>query len=248
MRPPANERNLDFGQAAWRINECSSNGFVIARERRLTEWEVPWLPGYQASPPVRIGNDAHRQLQLDVYRELMDALHQARRGVLASSDSGWQLQRAVLDHLEEVWRLPDRGIWEVRKQARHVTYSKVMAWVAFDRAIKSAETFGLDGPVDHWRALCRTIHADVCEYGFNAGLNSFVSSYGSHDLDASLLLLPAVGFLPPNDPRVRSTVELIERVLVVDGLVKRDSTRLSEGGLPSGEGAFLPCSFWLVDA
>src|SRR6185437_1988120 len=211
-------------------------------------WEVSWLPGYRKSSPVRVGNAAHTQLQLDVYGELMDALHHARLGGLASSESGWSLQRAVLKHLEGVWPRMDEGIWEVRSGARHFTFSKVMAWVAFDRAIKSAEAFNLEGPLDRWRQLCREIHDEVCSHGFDAELGSFVRSYGSKGLDASLLLLPTVGFLPPSDPRVRGTVDAIERKLLVDGLVRRYDTAESQDGLPSDEGVFLACSFWLVDA
>jgi GH15 family glucan-1,4-alpha-glucosidase len=222
--------------------------YGIAGERRLTEWEVSWLPGYDKSSPVRVGNAAHTQLQLDVYGELMDALHHARHGGLASNESGWTLQQGVLEHLEEVWPKMDKGIWEVRGDARHFTFSKIMAWVAFDRAIKSAEAFNLEGPLDRWRLQCRKIHGDVCRRGFDAELGSFVRSYGSKDLDASLLLLPTVGFLPPSDPRVRGTVEAIERKLLVDGLVMRYDTAESEDGLSSDEGAFLACSFWLVDA
>jgi GH15 family glucan-1,4-alpha-glucosidase len=222
--------------------------YGIAGERRLTEWEVSWLPGYHKSSPVRVGNAAHSQLQLDVYGELMDALHHARLGGLAPSESGWSLQRAVLKHLEEVWPKMDEGIWEVRSGARHFTFSKIMAWVAFDRAIKSAEAFKLEGPLDRWRELCREIHDDVCRHGFDPELGSFVRSYGSRSLDASLLLLPTVGFLPPQDPRVRGTVAAIERRLLVDGLVRRYDTTESEDGLSSDEGVFLACSFWLVDA
>jgi GH15 family glucan-1,4-alpha-glucosidase len=222
--------------------------YGIAGERRLTEWEISWLPGYRKSSPVRVGNAAHTQLQLDVYGELMDALHHARQGGLASNESDWTLQRAVLDHLEEVWTKMDEGIWEVRSGPRHFTHSKVMAWVAFDRAIKSAEAFNLEGPLDRWRQLCHEIHDEVCRLGFDPELGSFVRSYGSKDLDASLLLLPMVGFLAPEDPRVRGTVDAIERKLLVDGLVMRYDTTKSEDGLPSDEGVFLACSFWLVDA
>jgi GH15 family glucan-1,4-alpha-glucosidase len=222
--------------------------YGIAGERRLTEWEVSWLPGYHKSSPVRVGNAAHTQLQLDVYGELMDALHHARLGGLAPNESGWNLQRAVLKHLEEVWPKMDEGIWEVRSGARHFTFSKIMAWVAFDRAIKSAEAFNLDGPLDRWRELCREIHDDVCRHGFDPELGSFVRCYGSKSLDASLLLLPTVGFLPPQDPRVRGTVAAIERRLLMDGLVRRYDTTESEDGLSSAEGVFLACSFWLVDA
>jgi GH15 family glucan-1,4-alpha-glucosidase len=222
--------------------------YGIAGERRLTEWEVPWLPGYDKSSPVRVGNAAHTQLQLDVFGELMDALHHARQGGLAPSESGWTMQLGFLEHLEEVWSEMDEGIWEVRSDARHFTFSKIMAWVAFDRAIKSAEAFDLECPLDRWRELCGEIHDDVCRRGFDPELGSFVRSYNSRELDASLLLLPTVGFLPPADPRVRGTVEAIERRLLVDGLVKRYDTIKSDDGLSSGEGVFLACSFWLVDA
>jgi GH15 family glucan-1,4-alpha-glucosidase len=222
--------------------------YGIAGERRLTEWEAPWLPGYEASRPVRIGNAAHGQLQLDVYGEVMDALHQGRRGGLAESESGWALQLAMLAHLEKIWREPDQGIWEVRGPPRHFIYSKVMAWVAFDRMIKSAEAFGLPGPIDHWKAVREEICEDVLAHGFDRSLGSFVQCYGSRQLDASLLLLPAVGFLPPQDPRIRATVEAIERHLMVDGFVYRYDSARTEDGLPAGEGAFLACSFWLADA
>ena len=222
--------------------------YGIAGERRLTEWEVPWLPGYENSRPVRIGNGAHDQLQLDVYGEVMDALHQARRGGLAAWESGWELQQAMLAHLAKVWREPDEGIWEVRGPRQQFTYSKVMAWVAFDRMIKSAEAFDLPGPVDDWKDLRAEIHADVCLNGFNRELGSFTQAYGNTELDASLLLLPAVGFLPPQDQRIRGTIEAIERGLMAGGFVLRYDTARAEDGLPPGEGAFLACSFWLADA
>jgi GH15 family glucan-1,4-alpha-glucosidase len=222
--------------------------YGIGGERRLTEWLVPWLPGYEGSHPVRVGNAAHDQLQLDVYGELMDALHLARSHGLAVSASGWDLQRAVLDHLERIWQEPDAGIWEVRGPPCHFIYSKVMTWVAFDRAIKSAEQFGLRGPLHHWRKLRDTIHADVCTRGFDPELGSFVQCYGTKELDASLLLLSCTGFLPPNDPRIGGTVEAIERGLMVDGFVRRYDTHRTADGLPPGEGVFLACSFWLVDA
>jgi GH15 family glucan-1,4-alpha-glucosidase len=222
--------------------------YGIRGERRLTEWEVPWLPGFENSRPVRIGNAAHNQLQLDVYGEIMDALHQARQSGIAGSESGWELQKEFLKHLTKIWREPDAGIWEVRGELRHFTYSKAMCWVAFDRAIKSAKTFSLKGPVEEW---CRTrdeIHANVCRNGFDPDRGTFVRSYGSKSLDASLLLLPAIGFLPASDPRIRATVEAIERELLVNGLVRRYDTEKTDDGLPPGEGQFLACSFWLVDA
>jgi GH15 family glucan-1,4-alpha-glucosidase len=222
--------------------------YGIAGERRLTEWVVPWLPGYEGSVPVRIGNAAHGQRQLDVFGEVMDALHQARVNGLAASESGWALQIAFLAHLEHIWTEPDEGIWEVRGGPKHFTYSKVMAWVAFDRAIKSAESFGLTGPIAHWRAVAAEIHDEVCERGFDHALGSFVQCYGSKQLDACLLLLPAVGFLPPDDWRVQGTVKAIEQRLLLDGLVMRYDSEETQDGLPPGEGAFLACSFWLVDA
>jgi GH15 family glucan-1,4-alpha-glucosidase len=222
--------------------------YGIAGERRLSEWEVPWLRGYEDSKPVRIGNQAHVQIQLDVYGELMDVLHQSREAGLDHAEASWALQLALLDHLEKAWREPDEGIWEVRGERKHFTYSKVMAWVAFDRAIKGVEIFGLEGPVGKWKKIRTAIHADVIRHGFDKALNSFVRSYGSQELDASLLLIPAVGFLPPDDPRVGATVDLIEERLMQEGLVLRYDTARSDDGLPAGEGAFLACSFWLVDA
>jgi GH15 family glucan-1,4-alpha-glucosidase len=222
--------------------------YGLRGERRLTEWQVHWLAGYENSAPVRIGNAAHNQRQLDIFGEVMDALHQARKGGLPQMDAGWDLQQALLAHLEKIWVERDNGIWEVRCGREHFTFSKVMAWVAFDRAIRSAESFKLPGPVDHWRKIRDHIHNDICERGFDNEVVSFVRAYGSKELDASLLLLPALGFLPPEDPRIRATVGAIERELVVDGLVLRYDTQKSEDGLPAGEGFFLACSFWLVDA
>jgi GH15 family glucan-1,4-alpha-glucosidase len=223
--------------------------YGIGGERRTTEWEVPWLPGYEGSAPVRIGNRAHEQLQLDVYGEVLDALYQARRGGLGRSDAAAAVQLAFLEHLETVWREPDESIWEVRGGPRQFTYSKLMAWVAFDRAVKSFEAFGRGGPerADHWRALRAEIHDDVCRHGFDASLGSFVQFYGSQELDASLLQIPIVGFLPADDPRVVGTVTAIERGLMVDGLVLRYRSETAPDGLPPGEGVFLACSFWLVN-
>jgi GH15 family glucan-1,4-alpha-glucosidase len=197
---------------------------------------------------VRIGNAAHNQRQLDIFGEVMDALHQARRGGLGAHEAGWDMEREFLAHLAKIWRQPDVGFWEVRSEREHFTYSKVMAWVAFDRAIKSAEAFGLHGEIERWSALRDDIHADVCKCGFDASMGSFARAYGTKELDASLLLIPAVGFLPPDDPRVRGTVEAIEARLLTDGLVLRYDTAASDDGLPPGEGVFLACSFWLVDA
>jgi GH15 family glucan-1,4-alpha-glucosidase len=222
--------------------------YGLAGERRLTEYEVDWLPGYGGSRPVRIGNAAHGQLQLDVFGEVLDAMHQAREAGLESGGPDWAFQRALLDHLAGVWRKPDQGMWEIRGGAQHFTYSKVMAWVAFERGVRAVKNFGLEGPVERWEAMCCDIHAEVCARGFDRVKGSFVQSYGSKQLDASLLLLPMVGFLPPDDPRVRGTVAAVERELLVDGFVKRYDTRSGTDGLRGGEGAFLACSFWLVDA
>jgi len=205
------------------------------------------LPGYDGSRPVRVGNAAANQFQLDVYGEVMDALYQACKGGLAESDVAWDLQRALIRHLETVWHLPDNGIWEVRGGERPFTYSKVMAWVAIDRAIKSAEHFGVPGELARWRALRQRIHDDVCARGYDPNRNSFVQYYGSRELDASLLLIPTTGFLPSDDPRVKGTVEAIRRELMVDGLVMRYRTREDLDGLPPGEGVFLACTFWLAD-
>ncbi len=222
--------------------------YGIRGERRLTEWEVRWLPGYESSKPVRIGNAAHKQLQLDIFGEIMDAAHQARQGGLGAVETGWDLQQELLKHLEKIWPDRDEGLWEMRGGRQHFTHSKAMAWLAFDRAIKSAETYNLPGPVDHWRQIRDHIHNDVCTHGFDVELCSFVQVYGSKELDASLLMLPAIGFLPPEDPRIIGTVEAIERGLMSGGLVRRYDTRKSDDGLPPGEGMFLACSFWLVDA
>jgi GH15 family glucan-1,4-alpha-glucosidase len=221
--------------------------YGIAGERRLTELELPWLPGYEGSRPVRVGNAACEQLQIDVYGELMDALHVGRRFRLEAHAESWRVQKVLLAHLGQVWDEPDEGIWEVRGPRRHFTHSKLMAWVAFDRAVKSVESFGLSGPVDEWRALRAQIHEDVCRKAFDPDRNSFVQYYGSKGVDAALLLLPQVGFLPPEDPRVHGTVAAIERELMADGLVLRYRTKENVDGLPPGEGAFLACSFWLAD-
>ena len=223
-----------------------------AGERRLTEIELDWLPGYASSRPVRIGNAASDQLQLDVYGEVMDVLHQARCVDLQPSveEAAWALQRKLLTFLEDAWHEPDEGIWEVRGPRRHFTHSKVMAWVAADRAVRGVEQFGFEGPVDTWRRLRAEIHDEVCREGYDADQKTFVQSYGSKQLDASLLMIPLVGFLPPGDERVRGTVEAIERELCEDGFVARysmDEASAEVDGLPPGEGAFLPCTFWLAD-
>jgi GH15 family glucan-1,4-alpha-glucosidase len=221
--------------------------YGMTGEHRLREWEVPWLAGYGGAKPVRVGNAAHQQLQLDVYGELMDALHHGRAGKLEADETGWALQQELLRHLELVWKEPDHGIWEVRGVRRQFTHSKVMAWVAFDRAVKSVEQFGMDGPADRWRALRDGIHEEICRFGFNTDLGAFVQSYGSEEIDASALLIPLVGFLPAHDARVRSTVEVVLRRLLVDGLVRRYDSASGIDGLPPGEGVFIPCSFWLAD-
>ncbi len=221
--------------------------YGIDGERRIAEWEADWLAGYEGSKPVRIGNAAYRQLQLDVFGEVLDALFQGRCGKLQADDAGWAMQCAMLGHLAKVWTQPDEGIWEVRGGRRHFTFSKIMAWVAFDRAIRTVDRFGVAGPVESWRKTRAAIHAQVCERGFNAELGAFVQSYGSSNLDASLLLTPLVGFLPATDPRMRGTVEAIERRLMWEGFIKRYDSGPQTDGLPPGEGVFLSCSFWFVD-
>jgi len=221
--------------------------YSVTGERRLDEIEIDWLPGYTGAFPVRVGNAASRQFQLDVYGEVMDTLHLARAAGLKPQSAAWRIQVVLLQLLESNWQEPDEGIWEIRGPRQHFTHSKVMAWVAFDRAVKDAECYGFDGPVERWRQVRDAIHAQVCESGFDARRNAVVQSYGSPHLDASLLLIPQVGFLPPDDPRVRGTVDAIGRELVVDGLVLRYSTATNVDALPPGEGTFLPCSFWFAD-
>jgi GH15 family glucan-1,4-alpha-glucosidase len=221
--------------------------YGIAGERRLIELELPWLPGYEGSVPVRIGNAASGQVQLDVYGEVLGALYFARKAGLAPDDADWALEIALVNHLEKIWQEPDDGIWETRGGRQHFVHSKVMAWLAFDRAIKSAEEFDLKAPLDRWRTVRDAIHAQVCERGFDAARNTFTQSYGSNALDAALLMIPKVRFLPPSDPRVKGTLAAIEKTLLRDGFVLRYDTGITEDGLPPGEGAFLACSFWLVD-
>ena len=221
--------------------------YGVAGERRLTELELPWLPGYEGSRPVRIGNAAHGQLQLDVYGEVMDALHQCYRVGLPPEDAAWRLQRALLHYLEGAWQEPDEGIWEVRGGRRPFTHSKVMAWVAVDRGIKSAELMNLEAPIERWKKLRAEIHAEVLLRGYDADLGAFVQSYGSKTLDASLLMVPLVGFLPCHDKRVASTVDAIQKNLMKNGLVARYATDTGVDGLPPSEGVFLACSFWMVD-
>jgi GH15 family glucan-1,4-alpha-glucosidase len=221
--------------------------YGVAGEQRLTELELDWLPGYEDSAPVRTGNLASEQVQLDVYGELMDALYQARTRGLESSEQAWSMQRVLLRNLETRWREPDNGIWEIRGEPQHFTHSKVMAWVAFDRAVRSIEEYWLAGDLERWRALRDEVHEEVCREGFDEGLGSFTQFYGSGTLDASLLLIPLVGFLPCSDPRVRGTIDAVRRDLTWDGLVLRYRSEEDLDGLPAGEGVFLPCSFWLVD-
>ena len=221
--------------------------YGLAGERRLTELELPWLVGYEHSAPVRIGNAAHQQFQLDVWGELLDATYAAERAGLEPDREGRRVITRVMRHLEQVWTQPDEGIWEVRGPRQHFTHSKVMAWVAADRMAKLTDHGPHAPPREKWRALANAIHEDVCRRGFDARRNTFTQAYGSRHLDASLLMIPLVGFLPPSDPRVRGTLAAIEHDLVRDGFVRRYTTETGVDGLPPGEGAFLCCSFWLVD-
>ncbi|MGF7161669.1 GH15 family glucan-1,4-alpha-glucosidase [Rhodoligotrophos appendicifer] len=222
--------------------------YGIDGRRWLPESELPWLKGFQDSRPVRIGNAASHQVQLDVFGELIDVLHAAHKAELASIDDSWRVQKLLLSHLEKVWQEPDYGIWEVRGEARRFTHSQLMCWVAYDRAIKTADTFKLSGPVEKWRVLRELIKETILERGFDTRRNSFVQSFDSQHLDASLLLVPQVGFLKPNDPRVVGTVAAIERELLQNGFVQRYSTDHVDDGVGGSEGAFLACSFWLADA
>ncbi|MGA2527779.1 MAG: glycoside hydrolase family 15 protein [Acidimicrobiales bacterium] len=239
----------------WLLRACAGDPaelqimYGVAGERDLKEDVVAWLPGYEGSKPVRIGNAASDQYQLDVYGEVLGALHEARRLGLEPAGPAWDLELMLMEFIETGWREPDDGIWEVRGPRRHFTHSKVEAWVAVDRAIHDVEDFGLSGPVDKWKSLRTQIHAEVCEKGFDAERNSFTQSYGSKELDASVLMIPLVGFLPAKDPRVVGTVDAISRELMVDGFVARYDSERSEhvDGLTGREGAFLPCSFWMVD-
>ncbi|MFM0286208.1 glycoside hydrolase family 15 protein [Paraburkholderia megapolitana] len=221
--------------------------YGIGGERRLPEVELDWLAGYEGAKPVRIGNNAVGQLQLDVYGEVMNALHLARVGGLQADETAWTVQCTMLKHLETIWTEPDEGIWETRGGRQHFTFSKVMAWVAFDRAIQSAETFNLPAPLEHWHEMRERIHAEVCAKSWNPKLNAFTQVYGGDDLDASTLLIPLLGFLPPSDPRIAGTVAAIEKTLMHDGFVMRYRTTEFDDGLPPGEGTFLACSFWMVD-
>lgn len=222
--------------------------YGVSGEHRLTETELPWLPGYENSLPVRVGNAAFNQVQIDVFGQLMDALFSARRSHLGPSEEAWRFQKAMLAKLERIWRQPDEGIWEVRGGRQHFVHSKIMAWVAFDRAVRAAESGSVTGPAEKWRAIRDEIKREVLARGFDAGRNTFVQRYGATALDASLLLIAEVGFLPPGDPRFRGTVEAIERELMENGLALRYRTEETEDGLDGREGTFLACSFWLADA
>ena len=219
----------------------------MSGERRLTESEIPWLKGYEGSKPVRVGNAAHEQLQLDVYGEVLDALFQARQAGLAPLDESWRVSRSLLDWLSKNWDQSDDGIWEIRSDRQHFVHSRVMAWVAFDRAIKGVEHGWNEGPVDEWRRVRDAIYRQVSERGFDPARNTFLQAYESDALDASLLIMPLVGFVPANDPRMQGTVAAIEKHLMHDGFVSRYDTRVTVDGLPPGEGSFLPCTFWYVD-
>jgi GH15 family glucan-1,4-alpha-glucosidase len=223
--------------------------YGVAGERRLPEMQLDWLDGYEDSRPVRIGNQAVNQLQLDVYGEVMNCLFASRISGLSADDRAWAIQRELLEYVEEHWDEPDEGLWEVRGPRRHFTHSKMMCWVAMDRAVKYVEKFGRTGPVERWRHVRDVIHAEICSKGYDARRNTFTQSYGSMDLDAALLLMPMIGFLPADDPRVVGTVAAIEKELMSDGFVLRYPVAEANDvdGLPGGEGAFLACSFWLVE-
>jgi GH15 family glucan-1,4-alpha-glucosidase len=222
--------------------------YGVTGERRLTEFACDWLPGFAGSQPVRVGNAAAEQLQLDLYGEVMDVLALARDSLIGASDEAWALQRGLMRHLTDIWRRPDEGIWEVRGGQQQFVYSKVMAWVAFDRAARAVERFGMPGPAAQWRATADEIHKQVCEHGYDAARNTFTQAYGSKALDAAVLLIPQVGFLPPDDPRVAGTVETIRRELSHNGFLRRYDTDDTEDGVSGDEGAFLICSFWLADS
>jgi GH15 family glucan-1,4-alpha-glucosidase len=222
--------------------------YGLAGERRLTEVELGWLEGYEKSAPVRIGNAAWTQLQLDVFGEMCDVFHVARRKKIELDESVWAVERKLGEYLEEHWRDPDEGIWESRGPRQHFVHSKMMAWVAMDRLVKTIERYGTEGPLEKWRAVRDVIHAEVCQRGYDAKRNTFLQAYDSNELDAALLMMPTVGFLPPSDPRVVGTIDAIQRELTVDGFVARYRLNSTLGNLPPGQGVFLPCSFWLVDA
>ncbi len=222
--------------------------YGIHGERRLPESDIPWLRGYENSRPVRTGNGAADQLQIDVWGEVLDCLALTRRSLLKHSDEAWALQKALMRHLEKIWDQPDNGLWEIRGPRQHFTHSKVMAWVAADRMVDGVRKWGLDGPVEQWEQLRETIRADIMANGFDPERNTFVQCYGRPELDASLLLIPRVGFLPPDDPKVVGTIEAVQKELTEDGLVLRYRPEVSDDGLPGTEGVFLACSFWLVEA
>jgi GH15 family glucan-1,4-alpha-glucosidase len=237
----------------WLLRAVAGSGsqiqtlYGVSGERWLPELEIPWLPGYADSRPVRVGNAASNQFQLDVFGEVLDTLYQCRRVGLEAYDESWRVAREMLSFLESHWKEPDEGIWEVRGPRRHFTHSKVLAWVGIDRAIKGMEQFGREGNVERWRVLRQEIHDDICKNAFDPELGAFVQYYGAKTLDAAVLLMPLVGFLPPEDPRIRGTVQAIERHLLRDGFIARYTPAKEVDGLPPGEGAFLPCTFWFVD-
>jgi GH15 family glucan-1,4-alpha-glucosidase len=222
--------------------------YGVSGERRLTEVELPWLPGFENSRPVRAGNAAYTQLQLDVFGELMDVFHAARKSELGPDEDAWRFQRQLMARLEQLWRQPDQGIWEIRAEPRHFVHSKIMAWVAFDRAVKAVEQSGLEGDIVRWRGVREDIRKEVLARGFDAKRNTLVQSYDRKSLDASLLLAGPLGFFPPDDARFAGTVAAIERELMQDGLVLRYRTDETKDGLEGEEGSFLVCSFWLADA
>jgi len=222
--------------------------YGLKGERQLVEWEIGWLPGYENSQPVRVGNAAALQVQLDIYGEVLDSFFHAQQSMGRHSERDFRVLASLVSHLETIWQDPDEGIWETRGGPQHFTYSKMMAWVAFDRAIKLADQLGYEAPVEKWRSICDTLYREICSKAYSERRGCFVQAYGSEQLDASLLLMPLVGFLPGSDPRVRATVEAIERELMPDGLVLRYDTSKVQDGLPPGEGVFLACSFWLVSS
>jgi GH15 family glucan-1,4-alpha-glucosidase len=222
--------------------------YGLRGEQRLTESEIPWLAGYENSRPVRVGNAASEQMQLDIYGEVLDSFFHAHHGMRRHDQNEFRVLSLLLKRLEAIWQEPDEGIWETRGGPQQFTHSKMMAWVAFDRAVMLAEQFGYDAPIETWKTIRDAIHAEICKHAFHRGKNSFTRSYGSDDLDAALLLMPAVGFLPGHDPRVKGTVTAIERKLMPHGFVLRYDTTKVQDGLPPGEGVFLACSFWMVSA
>ncbi len=221
--------------------------YGILGDPSINEWQVPWLRGFNGASPVRVGNAAFTQLQLDSFGEVLDALHQARRTELAPTDTSWSLQRTLLDYLGELCDQPDRGIWEMRGPKQFFTHSRVMSWVAFDRGVAAIENFGLEGSLEDWRLRRTQLHEDICRHYFDEALGAFVQARGSKNLDAATLLIPLVGFLPADDPRMIGTVKAIQEHLMDNGFVRRYDTSVIDDGLPPGEGVFLPCSFWLAE-